>query len=64
LISGEGSEPIPSESGAWPRFYSELERSLREGSSLPVDPWNAVAGLEILDAARRSAAAGKVVSLS
>jgi predicted dehydrogenase len=64
LISGEGSEPIPSERGNWPRFYSELERSLREGSPLPVDPWNAVAGLEILDAARRSAAAGKVVSLS
>lgn len=63
LISEEGSEPIPSERGDWPRFYSQLERSLRGGSPPPVDPRDAVAGLEILDAARRSAATGTVVSL-
>jgi predicted dehydrogenase len=64
LISGQGSEPIPSERGDWPRFYSQLEHALRQGSPLPVDPWDAVAGLEILDAARVSAATGTVVSRS
>jgi predicted dehydrogenase len=63
LISGEGPELIASEAGDWPRFYSQLERALRQGSSPPVDPRDAVAGLEILDAARRSAATGTVVAL-
>ncbi len=64
LVDEQGSEPVPSERGDWPRFYSLLERALREGSPPPVDPWDAVAGLEILDAARRSAASGTVVSLT
>jgi scyllo-inositol 2-dehydrogenase (NADP+) len=63
LISEQRSEPIASERGDWPRFYSQLERALRLGSSPPVDPRDAVAGLEVLDAARRSAATGSVVSL-
>jgi predicted dehydrogenase len=63
LINEQGSESIASERGDWPRFYSQLERALRQGSSAPVDPGDAVAGLEILDAARRSAATGTVVSL-
>jgi len=62
LITGQESESIASERGDWPRFYSELERALREGSPPPVDPWDAVAGIEVLDAARRSAATGTVVS--
>jgi scyllo-inositol 2-dehydrogenase (NADP+) len=64
LIDERGSELIPSERGDWPRFYAELERALREGSAPPVDPWDAVAGLEVLDAARRSTSTGTVVSLS
>jgi predicted dehydrogenase len=63
LISEEGSEPIPSERGDWPHFYVGLEQALRQGSPLPVDPWDAVRGLEILDASRRSAATDTVVSL-
>ena len=51
------------ERGDWPRFHSQLERALRRGSSPPVDPWDAVAGLEILDAARINAASGTVVDL-
>jgi scyllo-inositol 2-dehydrogenase (NADP+) len=64
LISEEGSEPVPSERGDWPRFYAELERALREAGPLPVDPRDAVAGLEVIDAARRSAATGTVVSIA
>lgn len=55
------SEPVPSERGDWPRFYAGLERALRDGGPPPVDPSDAVAGLELLDAARRSAATGSVI---
>ena len=61
LITEEGSEAIVSERGDWPRFYTGLERALREGAQAPVDPWEAVTGLEVLDAARRSAATATVV---
>ena len=50
LVQGEESEPVPSEPGAWPAFYTELERALREGGPPPVDPADAVAVLEVLDA--------------
>jgi scyllo-inositol 2-dehydrogenase (NADP+) len=63
LITEERSEAIVSERGDWPRFYAGLERALREGSQPPVDPWEAVMGLEVLDAARRSAATAKVVAV-
>jgi scyllo-inositol 2-dehydrogenase (NADP+) len=53
LATGEHSEPVPSEPGAWPSFYAGLERALRGSSPPPVDPRDAVAGLEILDAARQ-----------
>jgi predicted dehydrogenase len=63
LISEEKSEPFASERGDWPRFYARLERALREGSPPLVDPWDGVRGLEVLDAARRSAATATVASL-
>jgi predicted dehydrogenase len=56
LVRGEESTPVPSEAGDWPAFYAGVERALRTGGPAPVDPADAVAGLEILDAARRSAA--------
>ncbi len=52
LITEQGGESIASERGDWPCFYSQLERALRQGSTPPVDPQDAVAGLEILDATR------------
>jgi predicted dehydrogenase len=55
LVRGDESAAVPSERGAWPAFYLALERSLREGGPPPVDPRDAVATLEVLDAARRSA---------
>ena len=54
-MKGDESEAVPSEPGAWPAFYAELERALREGGPPPVDPADAVATLEVIDAARRSA---------
>jgi scyllo-inositol 2-dehydrogenase (NADP+) len=63
LVAEERSEAIASERGDWPRFYTELERALRQRSQPPVDPWDAVAGLEVLDAARRSAATATVIAV-
>jgi scyllo-inositol 2-dehydrogenase (NADP+) len=57
LWQSEGeSEPVPSEPGAWPEFYAGVERSLREGGPPPVAPRDAVSALEVVEAARRSAA--------
>jgi len=55
LTRGEDSEPVPSEPGAWPEFYAELERALRAGGPPPVDPMDAVAVLQVLEEARKSA---------
>jgi predicted dehydrogenase len=63
LITEDRSEAIASERGDWPRFYIGLEEALRQGSPPPVDPWDAVTGLEVLDAARRSAATARVVAV-
>ena len=63
LVQGDGSEPVPSEPGEWPAFYAQLERAMREGGPPPVDPADAVAVLEVIDAARRSAARRQTVSL-
>jgi scyllo-inositol 2-dehydrogenase (NADP+) len=63
LVRGDESEPVPSEHGAWPSFYVALEHALREGGPPPVDPRDAVATLEVLDAARRSANERKEIAL-
>jgi predicted dehydrogenase len=56
--------PVPSLPGAWEQFYAGLARALRGEGPLPVDPWDSIAGLEVLDAARVSAATGRVVELA
>ena len=55
--------PVPSELGDWSAFYTGFARAVRGDGPPPVDPWDAVAGLEVLDAARASAAGGRVVEL-
>jgi predicted dehydrogenase len=57
-------EPVPAEKGRWSSFYSAFARAIRHQGPLPVDPRDAVAALEVLDAARVSAARGEVVRLS
>ncbi len=61
LVSGERSVPV-SVPGDWPRFYAGLERALREGGPPPVEPRDAVAALEVLELARRSAAERAVIA--
>lgn len=57
-------QPVPAEKGRWSSFYSAFARAVRGTGPLPVDPGDAIAALEVLDAARLSAAHGEVVRLS
>jgi scyllo-inositol 2-dehydrogenase (NADP+) len=63
LIVGEQSTPLVAPPGDWPAFYRRLATALREGGPPPVDPRDAVAVLAVLEAARVSAAEGRVVAL-
>jgi predicted dehydrogenase len=49
LVRGAESEPVPSEPGAWPRFYRLLAAALRGEGAPPVDPRDAVRVLEVLE---------------
>ncbi len=51
LVRGDEETPVPSADGAWPEFYVRLESALSGGGDLPVDPGDAVAVLEVLEAA-------------
>ncbi len=63
LVRGDESEPVPRARGGWADFYRGVREALVEGSTPPVDPAEAVAVLEVLDAARVSARDGVVVDL-
>jgi predicted dehydrogenase len=63
LFRGGKVEPLPSERGAWDLFYPAFAAAIRGEGSVPVDPWDAVATAEVLDAARASALAGAVIEL-
>jgi predicted dehydrogenase len=64
LGAGEDVRPVPTEPGAYQDFYRGLVASLRDGTPPPVDPQDAVSGLEVLEAARLSADEGRVVAPS
>ena len=63
LARGDDTTQIETEPGAYERFYVGVEHWLREGGPPPVDPADAVAGLEVLEAALASAEAAKIVAL-
>jgi predicted dehydrogenase len=63
LVLGDEKRPVPTEPGAYQRFYERLATALRDGSAPPVDPGEAVAALEVLDAARLSARERRVIEL-
>jgi predicted dehydrogenase len=58
------TETVPSEKGAWPKFYEGFALAVQGEEDLPVSPWESLAALELLDAARRSADTGAVISLA
>ena len=55
------SQPIRTERGDYTAFYRLLVAALDSGGAPPVDPKDAVATLEIVDAAQRSHARGQVM---
>jgi scyllo-inositol 2-dehydrogenase (NADP+) len=52
LVRGDHGEQVPSENGAWPRFYELLTRALADQEPVPVDPWDAVTVLEVIERAQ------------
>jgi predicted dehydrogenase len=57
------TEVLASERGAWDSFYPAFAAAVRRGGPMPVDPWEAVATAEVLDAARDSAVNGQVIMI-
>jgi scyllo-inositol 2-dehydrogenase (NADP+) len=49
------AQPVPSEPGAYQQYYAAVVTALRDGGPPPVDPSDAVSGLEIIAAAQRYA---------
>ena len=47
---GDAAVPVRSEPGAYQHFYAGVVAALRNGAPPPVDPQDAVAGLEIIEA--------------
>ena len=61
--AGDDVRPVPTEAGAYERFYAGVVAAVRDGAPPPVDVATVLAGLEILEAAHRSAQEGRVVRL-
>jgi scyllo-inositol 2-dehydrogenase (NADP+) len=51
---GDAAVPVRSEPGAYQQFYAGVVASLRDGAPPPVDPEDAVTGLEIIEACHTS----------
>lgn len=54
---------VRTEPGDYPAFYAGVARALRDRSAPPVDPADSIAGLDVIEAAIRSANDGNVVAL-
>lgn len=61
VVAGGHRRDETTDPGRYPEFYATLARALRGEGESPVDPWDAVRALEVIEAARRSAAEGRVV---
>ena len=61
--TGDAQQPVTALPGDYRLFYAGLRDALLGRGPVPVDPAEAVAVLEVLDAARSSAATGQVVHL-
>ena len=54
--------PVPTETGAYRRFYEGVVDALRGVAPPPVNPHDAIASLAVIEAARRSAAEHRVIT--
>lgn len=64
LGAAEQLEVVPTLPGAYQDFYAGVAAALAGDAPAPVDPWDALAVLEVIEAATRSAADHSVVELS
>jgi predicted dehydrogenase len=60
LGAGDDAHSVPTDPGAYPAFYEAVAASLHGGPP-PVDPNDSIAGLDVIEAARRSASTGMVI---
>jgi scyllo-inositol 2-dehydrogenase (NADP+) len=63
LVTGNEVRRVETMPGAYQRFYEGVARALREGGPPPVDAAGVVAGLEVLDAARKASRERRVVTV-
>jgi predicted dehydrogenase len=63
LGAGEEVREVPTEPGNYGAFYESVVKCLRDGEPPPVDPLDAVAVLDVLEAAKSSSLERKVVPL-
>lgn len=65
LDAGEGGgRPVRTEAGAYPRFYAGVVAALRGAAPPPVAVADAIAGLEIIEAAQRAAVEGRTIPIA
>jgi predicted dehydrogenase len=64
LLGEDGAaRPVATEAGCYLRFYEAVAAAVRDGAPLPVDPADAAAALDVIEAARVSAERGQIVAL-
>lgn len=63
IARGDARTPVPTERGRWDTYYPAFAAAVRGDRRVPVDPWDAVAALTVMDAARLSAQTQRVVPL-
>jgi predicted dehydrogenase len=63
LVAGEERTAVPRAPGGHADFYRAVAAAVRGQGPVPVDPWDAVHVLDVLDAARRSDAEHAVVEV-
>lgn len=61
--AGDDLRRVRTEPGRYESFYEGVVASIREGAPAPVEPQEALAVLEVIEAARRSATEGQTVLL-
>lgn len=63
LGSGDDVRAVPTLPGAYQNFYAEVVKALRAEAPPPVDPADAVTGLQVIEAAQKSALERRVISM-
>jgi len=64
LTTSASRHPIPTERGDWSLFYRGVAAAILDHAPPPVDPADALAGLEIIERVRRSARDGRLLRVA